>query len=86
MIAYDPLAKQKAPKALADALTWINTALTDFGITGIALRPLIDLLKTALQNSNAAVRTSATKTLVTLKLFAGSSRLRCVLLFDDMSY
>lgn len=45
MIAYDPLAKQKAPKALADALTWINTALTDFGITGIALRPLIDLLR-----------------------------------------
>ncbi|KAJ6496648.1 microtubule associated protein [Mycena vitilis] len=71
--AYDPLSKQKAPKVLADALTWINTALLEFGIVGLSLRSLIEFLKTALQNSNAAVRTSATKTLVTVKLFAGSS-------------
>ncbi|KAJ7709939.1 armadillo-type protein [Mycena rosella] len=71
--AYEPLSKQKAPKVLADAVTWINTALLEFGIAGLALRSLIEFLKTALQNSNAAVRTSATKTLVTVKLFAGSS-------------
>ncbi|GLB34986.1 putative microtubule associated protein [Lyophyllum shimeji] len=71
--AYDPLSKVKAPKVLADALTWVNTALIEFGIAGIALRSLIEFLKTSLQNSNAAVRTSATKTLVTVKLFAGSS-------------
>ncbi|KAG6832388.1 hypothetical protein H0H92_002656 [Tricholoma furcatifolium] len=71
--AYEPLSKQKAPKVLGDAITWINTALTEFGIAGLALRSLIDFLKTGLQNSNAAVRTSATKTLVTVKLFAGSS-------------
>ncbi|KAJ7172511.1 armadillo-type protein [Mycena filopes] len=71
--AYEPLNKQKAPKVLADAVTWINTALLEFGIAGLSLRSLIEFLKTALQNSNAAVRTSATKTLVTLKLFAGSS-------------
>ncbi|KAG6818143.1 hypothetical protein H0H87_000048 [Tephrocybe sp. NHM501043] len=71
--AYEPLSKQKAPKVLADAITWINTALTEFGIAGLALRSLIDFLKSALQNSNATVRTSATKTLVTVKLFAGSS-------------
>ncbi|KDQ33264.1 hypothetical protein PLEOSDRAFT_1091403 [Pleurotus ostreatus PC15] len=70
---YDPLSKQKAPKVIADAIAWINTALTDFGIAGLSLRSLIDSLTTALQNSNAAVRTSATKTLVTVKLFAGSS-------------
>ncbi|KIK59888.1 hypothetical protein GYMLUDRAFT_97590 [Collybiopsis luxurians FD-317 M1] len=70
--AYEPLYKQKAPKVLADAITWINSALTDFGIAGLSLRSLIDFLKTALQNSNATVRTSATKTLVTMKLFAGS--------------
>lgn len=55
-------------------MTWFNTALTEFGIAGLALRSLIEFLKVALQNSNAAVRTSATKTLVTVKLFAGSSR------------
>jgi cytoskeleton-associated protein 5 len=74
LLAYEPLGKQKAPKVLADAVTWINTALTDFGIAGLSLRGLIEFLKTALQNSNAAVRTSATKTLVTVKLFAGSSK------------
>jgi len=74
LIAYEPLSKQKAPKVLADALTWVNTALIDFGISGISLRGLIEFLKTALQNSNAAVRTSATKTLITVKLFAGPSK------------
>ncbi|KAI0637060.1 ARM repeat-containing protein [Trametes polyzona] len=71
--AYEPLSKQKAPKVLADALTWVEQALLEFGIAGLSLRSLIDFLKTALKNSNAAVRTSATKTLVTVKLFAGSS-------------
>ena len=73
IVAYEPLSKQKAPKVLADAITWVNTALTDFGLPGLSLRNLIDFLKAGLQNSNASVRTSATKTLVTLKLFAGSS-------------
>ncbi|KAL0071435.1 hypothetical protein AAF712_001292 [Marasmius tenuissimus] len=71
--AYDSLSKQKAPKVLADAVTWVNSALMEFGIAGLSLKSMIDFLKTALQNSNAAVRTSATKTLVTVKLFAGPS-------------
>ncbi|KAL4248146.1 CLASP family protein [Abortiporus biennis] len=70
---YDPLSKQKAPKVLADAMAWMEQAFSEFGITGLSLRSLIDFLKTALKNSNAAVRISATKTLVTVKLFAGSS-------------
>lgn len=77
-VAYDPLSKQKAPKVLADAVTWIGSALLEFGIAGLSLRGLIEFLKTALTNSNAAVRTSATKTLVTVKLFAGSSKPRCM--------
>lgn len=71
-LAYDPLNKQKAPKVLADALTWVDSAVLEFGIAGLSLRTLIEFLKTALKNSNAAVRTSATKTLVTVKLFAGA--------------
>lgn len=62
----------KAPKTLADALVWVNAALTDFGIAGLPLRPLVESLKNALKNSNAAVRSSATGTLVTLRLFAGA--------------
>ena len=71
--AYDSLNKIKAPKALADALGWIEQALSEFGIAGLSLRNLIDFLKGTLKNSNAAVRASATKTLVMVKLFAGSS-------------
>ena len=71
--AYEPLNKIKAPKALADALGWIEQALSEFGIAGLSLRGLIEFLKGTLKNSNAAVRTSATKTLVIVKLFAGSS-------------
>ncbi|KAI0341693.1 ARM repeat-containing protein [Trametopsis cervina] len=71
--AYEPLSKQKAPKVLSDAVTWIDQALNEFGIAGLSLRGLIEFLKAALNNSNAAVRTSATKTLVTVKLFAGPS-------------
>lgn len=74
ILAYDPLSKQKAPKALADAITWIGLALTEFGIAGVSLRALMDFLKVGLANSNAAVRTSTTKTLVTVKLYAGSSK------------
>jgi cytoskeleton-associated protein 5 len=51
----------------------MDSGLVEFGIAGVSLRALIEFLKTALKNSNAAVRTSATKTLVTVKLFAGSS-------------
>lgn len=71
-LAYEPLGKQKAPKVLADALTWLDTAVLEFGIAGLSLRNLIEFLKTALKNSNAAVRTGATKTLVTVKLFSGA--------------
>ncbi|KZT26231.1 ARM repeat-containing protein [Neolentinus lepideus HHB14362 ss-1] len=70
--AYEPLSKQKAPKVLADSLTWIDSALAEFGVAGLSLRNLIEFLKMALGNSNAAVRTNATKTLVTIKMFAGS--------------
>ena len=58
---------------LADSLTWIETTINEFGIAGLSLRALIDFLKAALGNSNATVRTSATKTLVTIKIFVGPS-------------
>ncbi|KZV97682.1 ARM repeat-containing protein [Exidia glandulosa HHB12029] len=70
--AYEPMSKQKAPKVIADSITWINTSLTEFGIAGLSLRALIDFLKEGLKNSNAAVRTSATNCIVTVKLFAGA--------------
>lgn len=70
--AYDPMTKQKAPKAQADSLLWVEQSLREFGIQGVSVRDLIEFLKNGLKSSNAAVRTSATKTLVTLKLYVGA--------------
>lgn len=67
--AYDSMTKQKAPKAQADALTWVKQAIIDFGIKGLALKDVINFLKVGLQSSNGTVRSSATAALVTLKLF-----------------
>lgn len=65
------MGKQKAPKAQADALTWIKQQVNDFGIAGIPLRELISFVKTALGSPNALVRASATQLLVTIKVFIG---------------
>jgi cytoskeleton-associated protein 5 len=66
------MTKQKAPKAQADALTWIKQQLIDFGIAGIPLRDLVAFIKSALGSANAAVRSSATQLLVTVRLFVGA--------------
>lgn len=65
------MTKQKAPKAQADAMLWVEQAIREFGIQGLAIRDLIEFLKTGLKSSNALVRTNATKTLVTLRLYVG---------------
>lgn len=69
--AYDAMTKQKAPKSQSESLNWIDQALRDFGVLGLAVRDLVEFLKNGLKSSNAAVRTSATKVLVTLRLFVG---------------
>ena len=76
-LAYEPMFKQKAPKVIADSISWVDATITEFGIAGLSLRSLIEFLKTALGNSNAAVRTSATKALVKVKLFVGPSEIIC---------
>lgn len=70
--AYEPMTKQKAPKYQSEALLWIEQSLRDFGINGLAVRELVEFLKAGLKSSNATVRTSSLKTLVTLRLFVGS--------------
>lgn len=76
------MSKQKAPKAQADSMVWIDQAIRDFGIGGLSVRELIEFLITGLKSTNAAVRTSATKTLVTLKLYVGASEFHSPLSVD----
>ncbi|KAL7422401.1 hypothetical protein Q5752_003047 [Cryptotrichosporon argae] len=73
--SYEPMTKQKAPKAQADALGWIKQQVIEFGIAGIPLRDLISFVKTALGSPNAAVRSSATQLLVQIKIFVGAGGL-----------
>ncbi|KAI7849124.1 armadillo-type protein [Circinella umbellata] len=69
--SYPIWKKAKSPKVLADSLTWIHTAVMEFGIAGLQVRDLIEFLKFALSNTNASVRTSAVKVLGALRLYIG---------------
>lgn len=69
--AYPVLKKAKSPKVLADSLQWIHSCLMDFGISGLQIRDLIDLLKFGLTNTNASVRTSAVTVLGALRQYIG---------------
>ena len=69
--SYPVLKKVKSPKVLADALLWMHSCLIDFGISGLQVRDLIDLLKFALTNTNASVRTSAVTVLGCLRQYIG---------------
>ncbi|GAA5800421.1 hypothetical protein HPULCUR_005851 [Helicostylum pulchrum] len=69
--AYAVLKKAKSPKVLADSLLWIHSCLMDFGISGLQIRDLIELLKFGLTNTNASVRTSAVTVLGALRQYIG---------------
>ncbi|EFP78682.1 uncharacterized protein PGTG_04638 [Puccinia graminis f. sp. tritici CRL 75-36-700-3] len=70
--AFDSISKQKAVKIQAESFLFIDSALIEFGINGVPVRNLIECLKTGLKSVNAAVRTNATKALVTTKLCIGA--------------
>ena len=68
---FPTIEKQKAPKVLADSTIWVDNAVIEFGISGLLIRSLIEFYKSTLKHSNPTVRSSATKGLVTLRMFAG---------------
>lgn len=70
--AFESISKQKAVKIQAESFLFIDSALVEFGIAGVPVRNLIECLKTGLKSVNAAVRTNATKALVTTKLCIGA--------------
>ncbi|RKP24750.1 armadillo-type protein, partial [Syncephalis pseudoplumigaleata] len=68
---YEPIKKQRAPKAQADALAWMQAILGDFGVRGLSVRDLIDFCKGMLGSTNAAVRANAISLLGVIRMFAG---------------
>jgi cytoskeleton-associated protein 5 len=62
----------KNPKVLSEGLSWMVTALDDFGIGHVPLKDLINFCKdTGLGSSAAAVRTATIKLFGVLHKFVG---------------
>jgi cytoskeleton-associated protein 5 len=61
----------KSPKNQEHALLWLIQAIRDFGFANIEMKGLIAYLKTALANSNAAVRVAAIQLIGTLYMYVG---------------
>ena len=71
--ALKPLSQLKAPKGIADSLTWIEQAILEFGFQGVDVRSLVDHLVECLKSANAAVRTNATKVFGTVARYVGAA-------------
>ncbi|ORX65235.1 ARM repeat-containing protein [Linderina pennispora] len=58
--AIEPIKSQKSPKVVADCLVWVDSLLLEFGIKGLALRPIVSMVKeSGLMSSNAQTRAKA---------------------------
>lgn len=62
---------QKNPKNQSETLTWLATAIKEFGFAGVNVRAFISHVKTALSATNPAVRTSAIAILGVMYLYMG---------------
>lgn len=67
------LASLKAPKAQAEALTFLDQTILAFGIQGVDLRELVTYVATMLKSANAQVRGQATQLFCTLARYTGGS-------------
>uniref|UniRef100_A0A1A8N3F8 Cytoskeleton associated protein 5 n=1 Tax=Nothobranchius pienaari TaxID=704102 RepID=A0A1A8N3F8_9TELE len=63
---------QKNPKNQAETLTWLASAMKEFGFTGINVKGFINNVKTALGATNPAVRTAAITLLGVMYLYMGA--------------
>ncbi|XP_062405946.1 cytoskeleton-associated protein 5-like isoform X3 [Sardina pilchardus] len=64
---------QKNPKIQAETLSWLSTAIKEFGFAGINVKSFINNVKTALGASNPAVRTAAVGLLGVMFLYMGAA-------------
>eukprot|EP00284_Hemiselmis_tepida_P000643 CAMPEP_0174950212 /NCGR_PEP_ID=MMETSP1355-20121228/93507_1 /TAXON_ID=464990 /ORGANISM="Hemiselmis tepida, Strain CCMP443" /LENGTH=171 /DNA_ID=CAMNT_0016197807 /DNA_START=29 /DNA_END=541 /DNA_ORIENTATION=+ len=65
--AYDHISKQKSPKTQENALCWINTLASEFGIRLLKAKQLLDFTKTLLEASNPGVKRAAVDLLATMR-------------------
>ncbi|KAG9440986.1 hypothetical protein H6P81_016840 [Aristolochia fimbriata] len=69
---YKVMKEHKNPKVLSEGISWMVSAVDDFGVSHIKLKDLIDFCKdTGLQSSTAATRNSTIKLFGVLHKFVG---------------
>ncbi|XVF26272.1 hypothetical protein REPUB_Repub14bG0001500 [Reevesia pubescens] len=69
---YKIMKEHKNPKVLSEGLSWMVSAIEDFGVSLLKLKDLIDFCKdTGLQSSAAATRNATIKVLGALHKFIG---------------
>ncbi|KAJ2330725.1 hypothetical protein GGI00_003572, partial [Coemansia sp. RSA 2681] len=82
-LATEPIRSQKSPKVLADCIAWLDTQLLEFGTRGLALKPLVSMVKeVGLQSSNAQTRARAVAFMGTLRRAIGVAVMDLV---DDLN-
>lgn len=60
LVVCEAAKTQKSPKVLTDILSWMQTCFTEFASPrGVAVKEIVDFVKTHLGNSNASVRAAA---------------------------
>ena len=74
----------KSPKALADAVIWVQKAILDFGLAGVSVQKVVLALKAVLSNPNQGARTAAISCLGTVQSFSKSGK-ESLLLFKAAS-
>lgn len=63
----------KNPKNHENLLTWLCTAIREFGFQGIEMKFMLKYIKDALASTNPAVRNAAYQLIATIYLYAGPS-------------
>lgn len=72
--ALGPILALKSPKALADAVSWVQKAILDFGLAGVSVQRVVLALKTVLANPNQGARTAAISCLGSIHSFSKSGK------------
>ncbi|KAJ2801685.1 hypothetical protein H4R20_003580, partial [Coemansia guatemalensis] len=73
-LALEPIRTQKSPKVVTDCLAWVDRQLVEFGLRGLPLRAIIDMVRDAgLTSSSAQARARAVGVMGTLRRGVGPS-------------
>jgi cytoskeleton-associated protein 5 len=71
-LIYKVCVNHKNPKVISEALLFMASALVDFGLNTVELKPLVDCVKQTLENPNPLVKQSAVLLLAEMFKYMGA--------------